>query len=41
MSARLPDKPNAFLINDYSDLFHSHRLERLVKSILDGTVPAR
>ena len=38
MSARIPDEPNAFLINNYGDLFHEITASSLVKLDLDGTV---
>ena len=38
MSARIPGEPNAFLINNYGDLFHEITASSLVKLDLDGTV---
>ncbi len=38
MSVRIPGEPNAFLINNYGDLFHEITASSLVKMDLDGTV---
>jgi ribulose-5-phosphate 4-epimerase/fuculose-1-phosphate aldolase len=38
MSARIPDEPNCFLINNYGDLFHEITASSLVKLGLDGKV---
>ena len=38
MSARLPDDPKCFLINNYGDLFHEITASSLVKMDLDGKV---
>ena len=41
MSARIPGEPNAFLINNYGDLFHEITASSLVKLDLDGTVHSK
>ena len=41
MSARIPGEPNAFLINNYGDLFHEVTASSLVKLDLDGTVHSK
>ena len=38
MSARLPDQPNTFLINNYGDMFDEITASSLVKMDLDGKV---
>jgi len=38
MSARIPDEPKCFLINNYGDLFHEITASSLVKMDLDGKV---
>src|SRR5712671_3822959 len=41
MSVRIPGEPNAFLINNYGDLFHEVTASSLVKLDLDGTVHSK
>src|SRR6266850_1184819 len=41
MSARIPGEPNAFLINNYGDLFHEITASSLVKMDLDGNVHSK
>ncbi len=38
MTVRIPGEPNAFLINNYGDLFHEINASSLVKMDLDGNV---
>ena len=38
MSARIPDAPNAFLINNYGEMFDEITASSLVKMDMDGNV---
>jgi len=38
MTVRIPGEPNAFLINNYGDLFHEITASSLVKMDIDGNV---
>ena len=41
MSARVPDEPNAFLINHYEEMFHEITASSLIKMDLEGNVLGR